>query len=164
MPRRLPVLATVRDIRASPLTSNGVALQLQRTVLERRVAETVAEGEQRCRRHVEVAFVDVVLGPPVAAAPFLGVVDRHLSHVPRERERQFPSGVCNAEDGVGDRGPLMRSPVVVGDDRRQLVDHGREGVRTPIERTATVGLPSAVTALISSTCYRALWKSSNVVR
>ena len=54
--------------------------------------------------------MNVGLGPPVATAPFLGVVDRHLPDVARDRERQFPSGVRDAEDGVGERGPLVRSP------------------------------------------------------
>ena len=54
--------------------------------------------------------MDVGLGPPVAAAPFLGVVDRHLPHVPRQRERQFPSGVRDAEEGVSERAPWCGPP------------------------------------------------------
>jgi len=41
--------------------------------------------------------------------------------MPRKRERQFPSGIRDAEEGVSDRARLVRSAVVIRNDRRQLV-------------------------------------------
>jgi hypothetical protein len=71
---------------------DGVARERQRAVLERRVAESMAEREERRGRHIEITLVDVRLGSPIAAAGLLGVVDRHLPDVPREREGQLPGG------------------------------------------------------------------------
>src|SRR5262249_57826878 len=91
---------------------DGVPLQLQRAVLEGRVAQAVAEREQRCRRHVQITLVDVVLGPPVSAAPVLAVMDWHLPDVARDRDRQLPRWVRNAEDSAPDPPALMRSAVI----------------------------------------------------
>ena len=60
---------------------DGVARQVQRAVFEGRVAEAVAEGEQRRGQYVDVTLVDFRLGPPVVAAGLLAVVDGHLSDV-----------------------------------------------------------------------------------
>jgi hypothetical protein len=80
------------------------------------------------------------------------VVDRHLPDVPRERVRQLPAGVRDPEEGVGERSPVVRAPVVGGEDGRQAADDGGEALGRPIDTTATTGLPTAVTALMSSTC------------
>jgi hypothetical protein len=124
----------VRDRQGHPCFAghvDGVALELQRAVVEGRVAEAVAEREQRRGGHVEVAVVDVGRGAPVAAAGLLAVVDRHLSDVPRQRDRQLPCGVGDPEQRVGDRGALVRSPVVAGEDRGQPVDDRGEALRSP---------------------------------
>lgn len=57
-------------------------------------------------------------------------MDRHLPHVTRERKRELPAGIRDPEHCVGKRDRVVRSAVVIGEDRRQLVDHGHEGVRT----------------------------------
>jgi len=67
--------------------------------------------------------VDVRLGSPISAAGLLGVVDRHLPDVPRQRVGQLPGGVRDAEDGVSERGALARSGEVRGEDGRQAIDY-----------------------------------------
>ena len=89
----------------------------------------MAEREERRGRHIEITLVDVRLGSPIAAAGLLGVVDRHLPDVPREREGQLPGGVGDAEDGVGERGALARSAEVGAEDGRQAIDDGGEPLR-----------------------------------
>src|SRR5688572_10780399 len=105
---------------------HAFALQSQRAVFEGRVAETMAECNKRRGRHVEVALVDVDLGATVPTAGLLGVVDRHLSDVARERIREFSCWIGDAEDGVRERHALVRSGEVCSDDRRETIDDGSE--------------------------------------
>src|SRR5262245_35349362 len=113
----------------------------------------MTEREERRRRHILVTLVDVRFGSPVAAAIVLPVVDRALTDVPWPCDRQLAARVRDAKDGVGDRGSLMRPAVKRREHGRQFVDHHRQTLRTPIDTTAIVGLPSAVIALTSSTCW-----------
>ena len=127
------------------------ALERQARQRERRVAEPVAEREQRRHRHVEVLRRVLLVGRRAAGA-LVRVVERHLADRARERDRQLAARVDVAEQHV--RGGVARlRPAVPGHRATAGTFSAIHGIVSgrPFTSTTTVGLPAACTARTSST-------------
>jgi hypothetical protein len=66
--------------------------------------------------------VDIGLASPVAAAPALAVVDRHLADMARERDRELSGRVGDPKQGIRERGALVGTAEVGGENGGQPVD------------------------------------------